>query len=82
MNSYLFIGGTNTCYGENSQVVSSHLGEKYITSSDIVVVSKYATFHESVKNYDRAQQITSRHNKNSNKSQLATSIYSFLVCRK
>ena len=69
---YLFIGGTNTRYGENSQVVRSRWGEKNITSSDVVVVSKYATFRESMKNYDggptnhissqsKLQQITARH---------------------
>ena len=41
--------------------MSSRLGEKYITRSNVVVVSKYVTFHKSMKNYDRAQQITSRH---------------------
>jgi hypothetical protein len=79
---YLFIGGTNTRYGENSQVLSSRWGEKSVTSSDAVVVSKYATLRESMKNYDGAQQITSLPNQNSNKSQLVTSRYSFPVCRK
>ncbi len=79
---YLFIGGTNFRYGENSQVVSSRWGEKSITSSNVIVVSKYATFRKSLKNYYGAQQITSRHNQNSNKSQLVTSRYGFPVCRK
>jgi hypothetical protein len=70
--NYLFIGGTNTRYGENSQVVRSRWGEKNIISSDVVVVSKYATFRESMKNYEGAQRITFRHNQNSNKSQLVT----------
>jgi len=37
---YLFIGGKNTCYGENSHVMSSCLGEKSITSSGVLGVSK------------------------------------------
>ena len=51
--SYLFIGGTNTRYGEHLPVMSSRWGEKSITSSNLVVVSMYATFHKSMKNYDR-----------------------------
>jgi len=48
---YLFIGGTNFRYGENSQVVRSRWGEKNIISSNVGGVSKYATFRKSMKNY-------------------------------
>jgi hypothetical protein len=58
------------------------LRRKNITSSDVVVVSKYATFRESRKITMGAQRITFRHNQNSNKSQLVTSRHSFPVCRK
>ena len=69
---YLFAGEISFRYSEYSRPWNIYLLQKLIKSSDLVVVSMYTTFHESMRYYNRGptnyilsrsklQQITACH---------------------